>query len=229
MKSLVLLPLLILTSCDGPSRMRESASIQGSSLGAPTTPTTSTTGTGTGTTTGTTTGSSTPAGFENCGADKIFSHAVLGQVKVCQNSGNELYFRVEYSKAVTTQADATCIVPLYKDSNNNSTWLGAAQCTIHSAGQVSYGYVSKSRSGYTQYPVNGVMVMKYSATNAFFQCMNGYATSYQACAPNCAPYGNNPTTYQQCLSACGTQATNYMSSMCSTFRSGYAYIDIRTK
>ncbi len=228
MKTLILLPLLVLVACDGPTRMREGASIANSAsvgednTGTPGTPTTPTTPPAT-------TPGTTPAEFTNCGADKIYSHASLGQIKICQSSANELYFRVEYTTTVTSQADATCIVPLYKDASNNSTWLGAAQCTIHSANQVTYGYVSKSRSGYTQYPVNGVMVMKYSATNAFFQCMNGYATNYQACAPNCAPYGSNPSYYQQCLASCGTQATNYMNSMCNTFRSGYAYIDIRTR
>lgn len=232
--------LLVAVACDGPTRMREGAGINsnpllnpsnGTTTNGSTTNGTTTSGTTTsGTTTGSTTGNTTPAGFETCGAGNIYSHASIGQVKVCQNSVNELYFKLEYTNAATTQADATCIVPMYKDTNNSSTYLGVAQCTTHTAGQVSYGYVSKNRVNYGQYPVNGVMVMKYSATTAFYQCMNGYATSYNPCAAACQQsYAYNAGMYQQCVSNCASKATSYMNSMCSNFKSSYPYIDIRTK
>jgi hypothetical protein len=233
---LVFSTLFLAVACDGPTRMRQGASVSGvdlSSNGGTTANAGTTNGGTTGATTGSTTGSTTgttPAGFESCGAANIHSKANIGQVKICQNSGNELYFRLEYSSAASTQSDATCIVPMYKDSSNNSTYLGSAQCTIHTAGQVSYGYVSKNRAGYGHQPVNGVMVMKYSATTAFFQCMNGYATSYQPCAVACQQtYPFNSAPHQQCVSSCAVNATAYMNSMCSNFKASYPYIDVRLK
>lgn len=136
---------------------------------------------------------------------------------------------------VTDQTDGTCLVPLYKDAAGNSVYLGNAQCTKHNAGQVSYGYLQKTRNGYTGYPVNGVMVLKYSGTAAFFQCMQAYEINYNACkVSTCqAAYGANPTLYTQCMNSlitnCDTAAKQYMANVCTAFRNSYPYIDIRTK
>lgn len=232
---LVLL-LLFAVACDGPSRIRSTST--GVSLSGVQTGSTNGTGSSGGdttTTTTTTTGTSLPAGFTACNTSAQYSQTSLGAFSVCQSSANELYFRVGYT--TTDQTDGTCIVPMYRDSSGNSTYLGSPQCTKHNAGQVVYGYVSKNRAGYSSYPVNSVMLMKYSSTTAFNQCMQAYDTSYASCKTStCAQaYGFNASLYQQCLAStspittCDDNAKRYMNSVCTTFKSGYAYIQITTK
>jgi len=244
--SLYLVALFTLVACDGPTRIRPSA-VTGNNVvvptttaGATTTVSTSggttlvatTTGSSTGSTTGTTNGTVT-AGFESCNTTADKFHAGIGNISICQSSSNELHFRMGFT--VTDQTDGTCLVPLYKDTAGNSVYLGSAQCTKHNASQISYGYLQKTRSGYTGYPVNGVMVIKYSGTSAFFQCMQAYDINYNSCkVSTCqAAYGNNASLYAQCMNSlitsCDTNAKTYMANVCTAFKNSYPYIDIRTK
>lgn len=226
--------LTLLAACDGPSRVRTPSGNFENAVG---TSGATTTGSSGGTTsvdgsTGAKSNEQLPAGYESCNTTPNYYHAGIGYVSVCQNSGNELQFRMGFS--TTDQTDGTCIVPMYKDSAGNSAYVGNAQCTKHNANQVVYGTLTKNRSGYTQYPVNGVMVIKYSGTNSFFQCMNAYGTSYESCrAAACAPYSGNGAYYQSCMAAsnaaCDASARNYMTSVCNTFKGSSPYIDIRTK
>lgn len=236
--SIILFILALAVACDGPTRIRQGAVTSEFSTAPDDSDksgnsTTTTTGASSGgSTTGSTTGGNVQAGFENCNTNPTRYHPGIGYVSICQSATNELYFRMGFT--TTDQTDGTCIVPLYKDSAGNSTYLGTAQCTKHNDGQVSYGYISKNRNGYAGYPVNGVMVLKYSGTNAFFQCMQAYDINYQACkVSSCQSYASNPSLYNQCInsfiSTCDSSAKSYMSNVCTAFRNSYPYIDIRTK
>ena len=244
--TLQLAVLLTIVACDGPTRIRPSAVTSNNvgttttGTGTPTPPTTPAPVVpgGTATTTGSSTGGSTPGttvqpGFESCNTNADKFHAGIGNISICQSTTNELHIRMGFT--TTDQSDGTCLVPLYKDSAGNSVYLGSAQCTKHNAGQISYGYVQKTRSGYTNYPVNGVMVLKYSGTTAFFQCMQAYDINYQSCkVSTCqAAYGANAQLYAQCmnslLTSCDNAAKQYMANVCTAFRNSYPYIDIRTK
>jgi hypothetical protein len=219
---------LVLTACDAPQQRRLAGTYNNNPLttnsgqgdgtvgfGTTTGSSGTTTGTATGSTTGTTTGQTI-----NCASNALAFHAGIGNVEVCQDASNEVYFKLGFS--VTDQADGTCIVPMYKDGTGNSTYLGSAQCTKHNQGQVVFGNVSKNRNGYAGYPINSVMVLKYSGTGAFFQCMNAYGSAFNSCM---SQYGGN-AFYQ---SYCDTQAKTYMANLCNTFKSNYPYSQVNTR
>jgi hypothetical protein len=231
---MLLLSLLILTliaGCDAPQRVRTpgetfSGSVDtgagSGNFGNGSTTNGGTTGATTGTTGGTT-GTSTGGGQSqtiNCIKSVIAYHAGLGNVDVCQDSANEVYFKMGFN--TTDQSDGTCIVPMYKDGSGNSTYLGSAQCTKHNQGQIVYGNLNKNRNGYAGYQINSVMVLKYSGTTAFFQCMNAYGSYFQTCMNQ---YLNNP--YYQ--NYCNTQASNYMTNLCNAFKSNYPYSQVSTR
>jgi hypothetical protein len=231
MKTLLfVLPLLtLIEACDAPQRIRTPDSTfesgldttNGSGVGFTTSGSTGGTTTGTttgGSTTGTTTGGT--GSTINCIKTVTAYHAGLGNVDVCQDSGNEVRFKLGFS--TTDQSDGTCIVPMYKDANNLSTYLGNAQCTKHNQGQTLEGTVSKNRNGYAGYQINSVMVLKYSATNAFFQCMNAYGQAYTSCM---AGYGNN----QFYKSYCESQGTTYMNNLCNSFKTNYPHSQVNTR
>ena len=224
--------MFALTACDAPQRVRTPGTTYDSNLntsgnssnftssGSSGSTTGSTTGTTT-TTTGSTSGGTTTSGQSiSCIKTVTAYHAGLGNVDVCQDSANEVYFKMTFS--TTDQSDGTCLVPMYKDGSGNSTYLGSAQCTKHNQGDSLYGNLNKNRSGYSGYQINSVMVLKYSGTNAFFQCMNAYGSYYQSCMSS---YLNNP--YYQ--SYCNSQATSYMTNMCNTFKSNYPYSQVSTR
>lgn len=229
MKTLIVLSLFALTACDAPVKVRTaptdafSGSINTSgngSTGFNLTPGTGGTTTGTtngGTTTGSTTGSS---GGINCIKTVTAFHSGLGSVDVCQDSANEVMFRLGFN--TTDQSDGTCVVPMFRDSSGNSLYLGNAQCTKHNQGQVVTGQLDKNRQGYAGYQINSVMVLKYSGTNAFFQCMNAYGSQYNGCMSS---FGGNPF-YQ---SYCQSQAQTYMTTICNTFKSSYPYSQVLTR
>lgn len=226
MKTLIILSLIALTACDAPVRVRTaptdafSGSVNTSGNGAPgfnlTPPTTPTTPPAT-TTTGTSSGGGTSI---NCIKTVTAFHSGLGSVDVCQDSANEVMFRLSFN--TTDQNDGTCVVPMFRDSAGNSLYLGNAQCTKHNQGQVVTGQLEKNRQGYAGYQINSVMVMKYSGTNAFFQCMNAYGTQYNGCMSS---FGGNPF-YQ---SYCQSQAQTYMTTICNTFKSSYPYSQVLTR
>ncbi len=219
---------LLATACDAPQQRRLAGTFNtsptssgvgdgtnGFSPNPSTGTTTGTTAGSTGSTTGTTTGETI-----SCIKTVVGFHAGLGNVDVCQDAANEVRFKLGFN--TTDQSDGTCIVPMYKDTAGNSTYLGTAQCTKHNQGQIVFGNVSKDRSGYSGYQINSVMVVKYSGTSAFYQCMNAYGVSFQSCMGS---YGNNPF-YQ---SYCDTQARNYMTGLCNTFKSNYPYAQVSTR
>ncbi len=221
--------LLLATACDGPTRVRTTGAVSNAASSEGTT-SSSNGGTTAGYVGGTTSGTSNgqlPAGFESCNTNPSHYHPGIGYMSVCQSSQNELSFRLSFT--TTDQSDGTCIVPLYKDSSGNSAYVGHAKCTKHNENQVVFGTVVKDRAGYTGHPVNGVMVVKYSGTTAFFQCMNAYGLNNQACLSSCAPYQGNAQAYQACAYTCDSNAKTYMANVCANFKANTPYIDIRTR
>jgi hypothetical protein len=218
------LALLGLMSCDVPKRMRESNLGTLNNSNNLETPNAGNAGT--------INGNNTPASsseYSQCTSTYNGYAPTIGQIGVCQSSTNELNVKLTFS--VTDNSDGTCIVPMYRDTSGNSTYTGRAQCTKHTANQVIYGVLVKDRSGYQQYPLNNIMVLKYSSLNAFFNCMNAYSQYGQSCAQTrgCNAMANNPVGQSQCMSMCATEATNYMNQTCSTFRNTHSYVEIRTK
>lgn len=161
--------------------------------------------------------SSLPSGFESCDTTNLSYKASLGYIGVCQNSGNELNMRLSFS--ISDTSVGTCVIPTYKNCSGSSAYLGSAQCTKHNSGEVKYGTLMKNRNGYTHLPVNGVMIMKYTALDAYFNCMNAYDNRYSACI----------STGQYSASYCQQEANNYMTNQCNSFISNYEYIDKRLK
>jgi hypothetical protein len=240
---IVSLSLLALSGCDAPEKVRYDNSLGASNASNTLTDSGTTSGSTTGTTTGSNNGNSQPTGFQNCNTNPTYYAASTGQMSVCQSSANELKIRLGFTTANSNQNDQTCIIPMHKDGSGNSFYIGSAQCTNHTVGQVIYGDMVKNRAGYTNYNLNAVMIMKYSSTTAFFQCMNGYASGFLACpslpavnaqcisqTPNCVMNQNcinyncgvSPALYNTCAS----YASNYMTGLCNTFTTNHSYFTV---
>lgn len=239
MKQLFLLSVFILAvGCDSPQRSRNPINyINGSTLGntSATGGFSSTPTTTTGSTTGTTTGSTTATGFESCDLSDKYQTIDIGFFGLCQSTSDETSIR--FKPSLTSSSVRTCLIPTYKDASGSSTWLGQPQCTYTTSGQMITGKLYKDRTGYTSYPINGVIVMKEPLLSEYFQCMQAYTgwpanvcqtnayTQYcQYWGPRC-PYGTQSNT------ACDTEGRNYMNQVCTTFKTKYvnSYIDIRLK
>lgn len=231
MKTIVL-PILIatfLTACDAPQRTRSLTTSYGSGISYNGTEGSSTTGNLGGTTSSATNGNSTtgstsgssngsttlPAGFTTCNTATSFYSAGIGYTSVCQSTALETSVRVMFT--TTDQELGTCLIPTYKDTSGSSMYLGQPQCTFHNANQVIYGSLPKTRVGFTNYPVNGVMVMKKSSLTAYFSCMDAYASYVATYCPTGV------------TSACQIAAQNFMASTCSQFKTQHSYMDIRLK
>jgi hypothetical protein len=207
--------LTLAVSCDSPQSTRL---IAGSSALSNPTNTISTGTLTSGTTTGTTTsGGLTTAGFTNCNFTNVQSSNALGTIGVCQSTLDETQIAIRPS--VTDTSSRTCLIPTYKDQSGSSTYIGQPQCTYTTQNAVVIGQLSKSRSGYSGYNLNGMMVMKETALTSYFQCMDAY-TSYvsQACPSGAATN-----------SSCDSYARSYMSSLCTNFKSTSSYIDFNLK
>ena len=236
MKNIILslFTLFFITSCDAPQRNRVLTGGYGNGLSYTGTEGTNsgatngnTAGTTTsGTSTGGTTGSTTlPPDFASCNTSTdLFYAAGIGKTSLCQSSTNETSVRVMFT--TTDNELGTCMIPTYKAASGSSMYLGQPQCTFHTANQVIYGSIPKTRVGYTSYALNGVMVMKRSALNDYFGCMDGYAIYGTPSYPvSGCPYGAATSA------ACAQGATNYMNQKCTTFKNVYnsQYMDIRLK
>lgn len=242
-KTLIALGFLtILTGCDTPQRTRiQTANTD--SIGTPPNNSWTTGGTSGGTTTGTTTGGTTGTGtvstpgFENCDLSDKYHNIDIGHFGICQSTQDETVFKFRTSLGST--GSRICLIPIYKDASGSSTYLGNPQCTYTQSNVIIQGKVYKDRSGYSQYPVNGVIVMRENLTAEYFKCMHGYTNwpanacqsssnvSYCNYWGRSCPYGPGNTQG----TPCDYEARNYMSQICNSFKSKYgnAYTDIRTK
>lgn len=223
MKTLMLslMTLFLATACDNPTRNRLANNLgSGNNLTDGAGNNNSSNPWGSGSTTGSTTGSSTgtpkPAGFENCDITAKYYAAGINYMGICQSTLDETSVAVKLTVADSTR---TCLIPTYKDSSGSSTYLGQPQCFIPQANIVTMGNIYKTRTGYANSPINGVMVMKEASLGAYFTCMDAY-TSYRSTA---CPYG--PTTNANC----DAYARQLMTQKCNDFKATNPYIDIRLK
>lgn len=234
--SYILLLAFLLVGCDAPQRTRDvpgyafgenyngpqlTSGFQGNTTGGLTSG--STTGgttsgqTTSGTTSGGTTGTGVTPGFETCDLSGKYYASNTGYFGVCQSTVDETQFMFKPSS--TDQSVRTCFIPTYKDQNGSSAYIGQPQCTLTTQNVSVTGRLYKTRSGFQQYPLNGVMVMKEPSLGAYFTCMDAYASYVsQAC-----PYGARTSP------ACDQYARNYMAQKCNDFKATQPYVDIRLK
>lgn len=212
MKLMILSLLVLAVGCDTPTRSRfpNSTSVGGDAF--TTTPGSTTTTPGTTTTTPGTTSS---PGFESCNLTTRSSTADLGSLGICKSSLDET--QVRFVTSITETTSRICIIPTYKDSSGNSTYLGDPQCTYTEAEKIYTGRLYKNRTGTSSYPITGVMVMKEALLVEYFACMDSYAKYIQYYCPA------NPA-YAPCVQG----ATNYRNSVCNNFKAKYPnnYLDI---
>ncbi len=166
------------------------------------------------------------AGFESCNLNIYKDNAVIGQVSVCKNSNQETSVKTKYSKQ--DYAERTCLIPSHKLSNGSSFYLGVPQCMFHGSGQILNGQLVKNRSGFTQYAINNIMVMKQTSLNAYFACMDAVVNHIAAYCPtvtdtSCNMYNVNPQMKAYCQQ-CITNAYNSMTNLCNQFKSGHSYL-----
>lgn len=239
MKTLLLaLPILFLAvACDSPQRTRLGTTVNsGNGLTSPTTSTSNPWATGStgGSSTGSSSsGSTKPAGFENCDLSAKYYASGINYIGVCQSTLDEKSIAV-----YTTVADSsrTCLIPTYKDSTGSSTYLGQPQCFLPVANNVTIGTLYKTRSGFTNNPISGVMIMKEASLTAYYTCMDAYTTFPRSmCANGAQTNSYCAQLYQQCPAGartsayCDQIARNDMNNKCSSFKSMYPYIDLCVK
>lgn len=238
MKNLLLLiPLLVLiTGCDAPQRTRimstEPYKDPLGNNGNNVTPGNLTSG---GSSNGITPTTPSTPGFENCDLTQKYHTIDIGYFGVCQSSQDETL--IKFNPSLTSQSVRTCLIPTYKEANGSSTYIGQPQCTYTTSNQVVSGKLYKDRQGFSNYPLNGMIVMKEPLLPDYINCMQGYVNWPRNVCPNGAttsycgywlprcPYGG------QSGQACDMEAKNYMSNICTQFKSKYSnsYIDIRLK
>lgn len=224
MKTLILsMSLLVLAaSCDSPQRNRLTNNLStGNGVTQPTggnnlNPWGTTTGTTSSSTTGGSSGSNKPPGFENCDITPTHYAAVIGYTGICQSTLDETSIAVN---STVTDTNRTCLIPTYKDGAGSSTYLGQPQCFAPEQNKVMMGKLYKTRSGFTQLAINGLMVMKEASLTAYFTCMDAYV-SYRS---NQCPYGAQTNSY------CAQLARNDMTVKCNDFKAAHPYLDIRLK
>lgn len=231
MKYLMIVLLVVIAGCDTPTRSRfPTTGGSSDAIGAPGTggftPITPTPIPGTPTVPGT---PSTP-GFENCSTSQISlmydpyatcvekqtnpSAPCPSRVSLCKSTITESDIR--FATTVSNTSNRYCIIPTYKDAQGNSTYLGNPQCTYVNANQVYNTSLQKNRAGFTNLPINGMMVMFESMLVEYFGCMDAY-TRYiqQYCPTNQSPL-------------CLQYAANYRAQTCNQFKTKYAnyYLDL---
>jgi hypothetical protein len=247
----LLILLLLASACDAPQRTRAPVNyITGNNLGdntfsnsgSGTTNSSGNMGSGQGTNSGQSTGTSTGSGqqsspgFENCDLSDKYHTIDIGHFGICQSTQDETIFK--FRTSLTSNSVKICLIPTYKDGNGASTYIGNPQCTFTTSNQVIQGRLYKDRPGFSNYALNGVIVLKEPLIPEYINCMHGYVNwptnicpqgpnSSQYCAywvPRC-PYGarSNP--------GCDNEGRNYMGTICNNFKSKYtnSYLDIRTK
>ncbi|MFZ4713598.1 MAG: hypothetical protein ACOYL6_07800 [Bacteriovoracaceae bacterium] len=205
----------ILAGCDAPSggraRSRSLANTVGNSISS--SGTNFTNGSPTTGSTTTTTTNTLGAGYENCDLSITKSTAAFS-LGICQNTNDESKIKVKFVNTDTSVM--TCFVPTYKSTDGSSIYLGQAQCTFHTAGQVMDGTFVKNRSGYSQAIINGVMIMKQPRLLDYYGCMDAIPNFI---ANNCPSQPNY----------CMTAAVSFRDAVCGSFVSAGNYLDIRLK
>ncbi|MBT3982820.1 MAG: hypothetical protein HOE90_15785 [Bacteriovoracaceae bacterium] len=113
------------------------------------------------------------SGYESCNFnDYSYYDSAIGSVIACQNSSDKTKVKIKVSK--TDWSEMTCFIPTYRDGTGSSFYIGPAQCLFHDKDEVYEGTFLIDRYGYTSSSFNGLMIMKYSKTTDYFNCMLGY-------------------------------------------------------
>lgn len=220
MKTLLMsLTILILaTGCDTPQRnmLMDTSGMNGNNLNNPNTPSGTDKWTnGTGGTTGSNNGNTAtkPAGFENCNMSNTIAASGMNRLAICQSTLDDMAVAV---LSTVSESVRTCLIPTYKDTAGNSTYLGQPQCYMPQANTVIQGKMYKTRTGYESSTVNGVMIMKESSLGAYYTCMDSYRTfTHPAC-----PYGAASNAY------CDQLAKSIMAQKCNNFKVDHSYFDV---
>jgi hypothetical protein len=237
------LSVFLLASCDQPQRNRLSNTIIPGAANPVSTsqpwgnPFNNTTGGMTGATTagatGGTTGSTRPPGFENCDLSQKYYASTINYMGICQSTLDETSVAISSS---VSDAIRTCLIPTYKDNAGSSTYLGQPQCYAPVANQVMMGKLYRTRNGFSNLAINGVMVMKEGSLTAYFTCMDAYVSFPRSMCPN------GPQTSQSCYQLyvtcpngaqtspnCDQIARSAMNTKCNDFKAIHSYIDIRLR
>jgi hypothetical protein len=229
-----LLPLFIFTlvACDVPSQRRQLIKSGSSNVANPN----EISGQNNFNSGNTTVNSATNGtGFENCSLAPKGSTISLGSIGVCQNSLDQT--QIKFQSSTSDSSMRTCLIPTYKQADGSSLYLSSQpQCTLTEANKIYTGKLLINRSGFENYQMNGVIVMKENIMPSYYECMNAYAfytqnrnctyeQDYQVCRQQLAYY---PNSHQTC---CQRQAQNYQTLVCNTFKSNFGsqYLDIRLR
>ncbi|MEE2670348.1 MAG: hypothetical protein VYA54_01460 [Bdellovibrionota bacterium] len=213
MKGLITLSLfLLIQACDAPQRTRNP-------YGSVSTSGTTTTDGGTSSVTDDSTtdtsddgiedSTSTTVipGFEDCNLEYRYYANNIGYIGLCQNDNSENRFKLKIDRSDVQYG--TCFVPVHAqlDSQGKRTSfkLGIAECVRNQKDKEYTMTLTKQRSE----EINGVMVVKATAVNAYLQCMSA-KVDFLSAYPGC-----------QYDASCLQAANNYASSVCSQFVSTY--------
>jgi len=227
-KSVFFIFLFILSSCDAPQRTNLTPAAQtlsnSNNLGVPTSGQSPS-------------GSQLPveAGFETCDFSPKYSTIESGPFSLCQNQSDET--SIKFKGTLTSVSSRLCLIPSYKDAGGSSTYIGQPQCLYVEANKLVSGKLYKTRTGFSSYPLNAVIVMREALMPEYFRCADAYnawpsvlcsgSGNSQYCnywVPRC-PSGARSNA------ACDGEAKNYMNQICTSFKTKYsaAYTDIRLK
>lgn len=143
-------------------------------------------------------------GFENCILDYQYFVSNIGSFALCQNQNQENRFKLKMQNSDLQHG--TCFVPVHVQSNNQSFKLGIAECVKNQAGREYNMILTKERGE----AINGVMVVKATAINAYMQCMSA-KVDFISAYPGC-----------QYDAACMQAADNYANSVCTQFVQVYS-------
>jgi hypothetical protein len=146
-------------------------------------------------------------GFQNSGHAHLSpteSSASEGAFTICQSRTNETIIYLQLKASINDAQ--VCVFPTY-EADGKSVYLGEPRCLLAQSPKTIYKVnLLKNRSGYSSYPVTGVMVMKdksYFYQAPFYQ----FALSpdaYTFCSQWMAQYGDP--------------------SYCSSFKQGGHYV-----
>jgi len=126
-----------------------------------------------------------------------------GAYNICQHPSSETTIFFQLKNAISSEQ--VCMIPMY-DNAGYSTYLGEPRCFTPSiAGKIYTITLYKNRSGFSNYSINGVMMMRDK--NYFFT--SPYPTTYKIstvdaylyCSNYLAAYSND--TYCQVFSSGG--------------------------
>ncbi len=116
-----------------------------------------------------------------------------GAYNICQNSSSEtsIYFQIKNGFS----DEQLCMIPMY-ETGGNSTYLGEPRCFTPSIdGKIYSITLYKNRSGFTSYPITGVMMMRdksYYYTSPYPTNSTIYSVdAYLYCANYLAAYGSD--------------------------------------